>query len=243
MRNKLRLEVLPLFRQINPAAPANIAKTSRRLADAERVFDASMQQAVSLFADGIIDIGRLLEHPAPEYLLYELLVPKGFTPQQVEQVYSHLQSQTGRVFQSATHELAFDRGRLVVEQRREQPKPFRVPEPGVYSHCGRKFRFVLSDVIEISKSPGVATVDADKVRFPLTVRTVQTGDRFHPFGMKGSRLVSDYLTDRKRSLFEKRRQQVVCDAEGCIVWLVGERTDQRFAVVPSTRRLLRISIG
>ena len=243
VRNKLRLEVLPLFRQINPAAPANIAKTSRRLADAERVFDASMQQAVSLFADGIIDIGRLLEHPAPEYLLYELLAPKGFTPQQVEQVYSHLQSQTGRVFQSATHELAFDRGRLVVEQRREQPKPFRVPEPGVYSHSGRKFRFVLSDVIEISKSPGVATVDADKVRFPLTVRTVQTGDRFHPFGMKGSRLVSDYLTDRKRSLFEKRRQQVVCDAEGCIVWLVGERTDQRFAVLPSTRRLLRISIG
>ena len=69
---------------------------------------------------------------------------------------------------------------------------------------------------------------------------VQSGDRFQPFGMKGSRLLSDYLTDCKRTVFEKRRQQVVCDAEGRIIWLIGERTDQRFAVGTSTRRLLRI---
>ena len=241
VRNKLRLEVLPLLRQINPAAPANIAKTARRMADVERVFDISMRQAVScLSADGIIDILWLLQQPAPEYLLYELLTPKGFTPQQVEQVYEHLHTQTGRVFQSPTHELAFDRGRLVVEQRREQPAPLTIPEPGVYCHQAHKYHIEFTDIIEISKSPDVATLDADKVPFPLTIRCVQSGDRFQPFGMKGSRLVSDYLTDCKRTVFEKRRQQVVCDAEGRIIWLIGERTDQRFAVGTSACRLLRI---
>ena len=241
VRNKLRLEVLPLLRQINPAAPANIARTARRMADVERVFDISIQQAVScLSADGIVDVSWLLEQPAPEYLLYELLTSKGFTPQQVEQVYDHLHAQTGRLFQSPTHELAFDRGRLVIEQRREQPTPLTIPEPGVYCRAEQKYHIKLTDIVEISKSPDVATLDADKVRFPLTIRCVQSGDRFQPFGMKGSRLVSDYLTDCKRTVFEKRRQQVVCDAEGRIIWLIGERTDQRFAVDTSTCRLLRI---
>ena len=90
----------------------------------------------------------------------------------------------------------------------------------------------------LSRVPAVATLDADKVLFPLTVRPVKTGDRFHPFGMKGTRLVSDFLTDSKLSLIEKRRQLVVSDAHGAIVWLVGQRTDHRFSVDDSTKQVL-----
>ena len=60
--------------------------------------------------------------------------------------------------------------------------------------------------------------------------------------MKGSRLVSDYLTDKKRTIFEKRRQLAVCSADGRLAWLVGERTDQRFAVGDATRRVLSITM-
>lgn len=99
----------------------------------------------------------------------------------------------------------------------------------------------ISDNVTVSKEQFHVTLDADKVKFPLTVRTVQTGDRFVPFGIKGSRLVSDYLTDVKRSLLQKRRTIVVTDATKEIIWLVGERTDQRFAVDDSTSRVLFIS--
>ena len=71
---------------------------------------------------------------------------------------------------------------------------------------------------------------------------MREGDRFVPFGMTGSRLVSDYLTDLKVSLFDKRRQLVVTDAQDTIVWLVGRRTDNRFRISESTTSTLRISL-
>lgn len=242
VRNKLRLEVLPLLQQINPAVAANIAKTAQRMAEAEQVFNAAMATTIEeLFVDGVININSLLLQPSPEYLLHEILSPRGFTPSQVEQVFAALNAPSGRVFSSSTHEVAVDRGRLVVEQRQAQLPTRNIPEEGTYIYHGHmKFCFTVSDTVKISKSPDCATLDADKVQFPLVVRPVIAGDRFQPFGMVGTRLISDYLTDRKYTVFEKRRQLVIEDAAQRVVWLVGERTDQRFAVTEGTKRVLFI---
>lgn len=240
VRNKIRLNVMPLLHDINPAAAANIARTAHRLAEVECVFDRSIENILNEhFKDGTLDIETIRQYDAPECLLHELLAPRGFRPSQIEQLADSLDAPSGRIFQSATHEVAIDRGRIVVDCRRQPPPPLRIPETGTYNYANRQFRFTVYGCAQISKSPCCATLDADKVRFPLTVRPIQSGDRFHPFGMTGSRLVSDYLTDRKRSVFEKRRQLVVTDAEGCIVWLVGERTDQRFCIDPTTSRTLQ----
>lgn len=242
VRNKIRLEVIPLLHTVNPAAAANIARSARRLAEAERVFDAAVSAVVDqLFVDGAIDIAQLLCQPSPESLLYEVLAPRGFTPSQVEQLHQALTGPSGRQFLSPTHEAVVDRGRLIVDERRSPLPVLRIPEPGTYCyHDNRKFRVSSSDSVPVSRDPHCATLDAADVRFPLTVRPVQQGDRFHPFGMRGSRLVSDYLTDRKLSLIEKRRQIVLCDARDRILWLVGHRTDQRSAVTTSTRQVLVI---
>ena len=135
-----------------------------------------------------------------------------------------------------------DRGRLLIEAHREPLPVLRIPEEGTYRHADSgRLRVSVSNEVHVSKEAYCATLDADKVVFPLTLRPVQTGDRFQPFGMKGSRLVSDFLTDRKCSLIDKKRQLVVTDREGCIVWLVGMRTDQRFAVDSSTNQVLIVS--
>ncbi len=240
VRNKIRLEVLPLLQTINPAASENIAKTAQRMAEAEKVFNASVA-SFRASVTSTIDTADLLKQPSPEYLLYELLTPLGFTPSQVEQTFEALTGPSGRTFQSPTHELVIDRGRLVVEKRQEPLPTLRIPEPGTYCyHDDRKFRITLSDDVVVSRESACATLDADKVDFPLIVRPVQAGDRFQPFGMKGTRLVSDYLTDLKYTIFEKRRQLVVCDAHDQILWLVGLRTDQRFAIDGTTRRMMKI---
>ena len=258
VRNKIRLEVLPLLRQINPAASENIAKAASRMAEAEKVFNHFMQASVAeLFKDGCVEIEQLMKQPSPECLLHELLSPLGFTSAQVEQVFGGLTGPSGRIFQSPTHDVAIDRGRLIVEERGHgldvngpavsqptSPRDFRVPEPGVYHYAdGVKFRFEVSEGANVSKAPDLATLDADKVVFPLTIRPVQTGDRFQPFGMTGSRLVSDYLTDCKCSVFDKRRQLVLTDATARILWLVRRRTDQRFAVDAATRHVLTIQVS
>ena len=94
----------------------------------------------------------------------------------------------------------------------------------------------------MSKADDSVCIDRRKVSFPLVVRPALNADRFVPFGMKQSKLVSDYLTDRKRSLFDKRRQLVVADADGRIVWLVGERVDDRFRITPSSSVALILSL-
>ena len=119
----------------------------------------------------------------------------------------------------------------------------RIPEVGTYViHNEMKIRVSLvsrsTSQTPLSTLPSVATLDAATVRFPLTVRATQRGDRFQPFGMKGTKLVSDYLTDRKRSLFDKRRQLVVTDATGQILWLVNERPAESFRVTDDTKTLL-----
>ena len=80
------------------------------------------------------------------------------------------------------------------------------------------------------------------MEFPLTIRIIQQGDRFIPYGMNGSKLVSDYLTDKKISLWARRSQMVVTDARGEILWLVGHRIDHRFRITTSTKSVLKIEL-
>ena len=96
---------------------------------------------------------------------------------------------------------------------------------------------------DISHDKHIASLDAGTVHFPLIIRPVQQGDRFVPFGMKGSKLVSDYLTDRKCSVFEKRRQLVVTDASDSIIWLVNERPGDHYRITEKTRIILQIDCG
>ena len=245
VRNKVRLRVLPLLEDIAPGATANIDKTANYLREAEKVFQAEMrrEQGAFLNADGkSVEIELLQQLPSPSSFLHEWLMPLGFNSTQTEQMLSCL-GETGREFSSNTHTLVVDRKQLVVEPIAEPMKSIKMPECGTYRYDeSAAYKLEIADNVEISKSADVATVDADKVKFPLTLRPVSTGDRFVPFGMKGSKLVSDYLTNQKVSLLDKRRQLVLGDASGAIIWLVGRRTDNRFRIDNDTKRTLRITV-
>ena len=116
-----------------------------------------------------------------------------------------------------------------------------VPEEGTYIWDENSKVKVRKCAVYVSKDPYVATLDADKVAFPLTVRRVEEGDWMVPYGMKGRKLLSDLMTGLKMNVFEKRRQLLVVDAQGIIVWAVGLRTDHRVAVGDQTKTVLEIS--
>ena len=241
VRNKIRLEVIPLLQQINPSVKESIAQTAHWLQEAEKALGNLMPKMAG--GTPSIPLSWLRQQPSPEYTLYRLVKDYGFTSSQIEQMACHLDAEPGTLFRSPTHELLFDRGALLIEPIGEPVKPMRIPEVGTYViHNEMKMRVSLvsrsTSQTPLSTLPSVATLDAAAVRFPLTVRVTQRGDRFQPFGMKGTKLVSDYLTDHKRSLFDKRRQLVVTDATGQIVWLVNERPADSFRVTDDTKTLL-----
>ena len=289
-RNKIRLNVIPLLRELNPSASQSIFETSLRVTEALKVFDEAIQRSIADVTTPpsgdtcrgctclkctnqavekcpnqpvencttpqtqnsplIISVDRLKQQPSPEYTLHEILSPRGFTSAQIEQIYTSLDTNpTGKIITSCSHELAFDRSTLILQPHTPTPLvcPMHIPETGTYvlsdnlklkvetEECGDRY--------EPSRTADCASLDASDIKFPLTLRHIQPGDRFVPFGMTGTKLLSDYLTDRKKNIFEKRAQLVLTDAQQRILWLVGERTDNRFRITPHTQQALRLTIA
>ena len=87
-----------------------------------------------------------------------------------------------------------------------------------------------------------AFIDADSIKGALVLRPMRQGDRFRPYGMKkGTKLLSDFLTDRKVSLLDKQAQLVAVDsATDDIIWVVGREIDHRYRITPTTNRILRL---
>lgn len=237
LRNRLRLQVLPLLAELNPAVKENIIRTTENLSAAQALLDSVTER----YKDSSeLILNTLVEGVSREYVVFEWLKHYGFNGSQARQI---LDAETGRVFSSSTgFDVLKDRYRLLVEPTGEPMKPVKVPEEGTYvldEHTKISVRRVPAYV---SKSSETATIDAQKVKFPLVVRRVENGDWMMPFGMKGRKLLSDLMTDRKMNVFEKRRQLVVVDAQGVIVWVAGLRTDQRVAVSEATREVIEVKL-
>ena len=90
-------------------------------------------------------------------------------------------------------------------------------------------------------APNVALLDAEKMQGTLVIRPCRLGERFQPFGMRGSQLLSDYMTNRHFSRIEKALTGVIADEAG-VAWLMGERTESRFTIRANTKRVLRLTI-
>lgn len=247
-RNKIRLNVMPRMREIYPNADESIHQGARRLSDAFRIYEYGMDLLMQQVVHGNrILLEELNRTPAPETVLYEILSRMDFNPAQVAAIYEQQGGESGKVYESATHRLLRDREALVFEKKAVRPSRLEkvLPLEGIM-RVTDDVTFLISRSSYSSGGPlprekNVICMDLDKVEFPLVVRTPQTGDRFMPFGMKGMKLVSDFLTDLKKNVFEKERQLLVCSGDK-IAWVVGERPDDRFRVTEHTRHILRIQL-
>ena len=233
-RNVIRLDVMPLLRELNPQASRTIAEMASRLSETNSIYRSSVDEAVGrVCADGTISVQRLMSEVAPHAVLFECLREYGFASSVVDDMFLSIgRGQSGKVFASDSHEALIDRDAVVIrsidEVSADVPSFESIVDMQVYDYT--------PDFI-IERDRTVATLDADRLVFPLTLRRAAEGDRFIPFGMHGSKLLSDYMTDRKFSLFRKSNQLVVVDAEGTICWVVGERSDNRFRVDDDTQRV------
>ena len=226
-RNKIRLNLLPLMQEINPSVRRSILRTAAHLDEAATLYNIGIAEAREkvLCPEGI-RIAALLKEAEPQVLLHEILHPLGFNEAQTDDIFRSLNGQAGKAFESESWLVVKDRDLLLMQDKQTMSRPPQLEMTEVE----------LTPDFIIPRDRLTACFDTSKLHHALTLRLWQTGDTFVPFGMKGRKKVSDYLTDRKYSLLQKQRQWVLCCGED-IAWLVGERTDNRFRVDEHTRKV------
>ncbi|MBO5921525.1 MAG: tRNA lysidine(34) synthetase TilS [Bacteroidaceae bacterium] len=240
-RNKIRLEIIPKLAEINPSIKESLAGTAQRVSEAELIYRHTIREAVKrVKTENSIDIELLKKEIAPATLLHEILSPLGFNSKQTEDIYDSLDNEGSKIFSTTEWNVVKDRNSLIITPKDEiKAIDTILPATGtVETTLGtlsiKQFPFNN----HIPKQRNTACLDIEKLQLPLTLRNIQNGDRFAPFGMRGTKLISDYLTDRKKSLIEKQAQLVVTDAKGEIVWLVNERPSARCCITEKTKNVI-----
>lgn len=244
IRNKIRLDVIPLLKAINPSAVQSIVKTSENLAATEKIYNGVIENIrKKLLFDNKISIDLLKQQEEPQNILFELLYPYGFNIYTVENIFDSLDGISGKTFYSQSHRIIKDRKFLIIEEKKDKKENTYIIEKDCTS-IDTPLRLSIEtlekdSLTEIEKNPYTIYIDKDTIHYPLTIRRWQKGDRFVPFGMKGHKKVSDFFSNQKYSLIEKENTWLLCSQDK-IIWIIGKRSDDRFKITDTTTNILKI---
>ena len=250
LRNKIRLELLPMLAEFNPSIRQTLTETIGRMQGAWKVFENNIEKITreNTFRQNgylYIDIQKLQRQPDVNTVLFELLQPYHFHTDVVNQIVENLQDTSGARFQSDGYVLIKDREYLILsEEKRRNDFETEISEGNIEIKTPIHLFFnkkEKKDDFNISKTKEAVHVDFDKLRFPLTLRVWRAGDIFYPFGMTRSKKVSDFLIDEKVNVLEKQHTYVLLSGND-IVWVVGMRVDNRFRVTNETKNVFEIII-
>ncbi len=258
LRNKIRHELLPVIDGISKEGRSAILKSINHLASENELYrellNEKLSQLVTQEVPGtslrgaelcgatrqstVVECGLLRSflprNDMGEQLLFEWLRDFGFNSDQVHFIYEALNNgQPGTSFFSPTHRVTIERNGLELNPICQQDEtPLELSYEQITNDCS----FVMDT------SNRVAQLDYEKLSFPLQIRKWQAGDRFHPLGVKGSKLLSDFFVDQKMTNRQKEECYVLVTSDDTIVWVVGRRIDDRYKVTDKTKTILKVQI-
>ena len=246
LRNKIRHDLVPLLKELNPQFMEAFQKTQSYLQEsAAMVEDATIMiynQVVTQEEDLMyIDLKQLLRLPNYQSYLYQWLKEFGFTAW--DDIYELVHAVSGKQIYASDFRLLKDREQLIVSPIEENAEEISYEiEKGITDvNVPLKLSFCKVDAIS-NPSNTTIFVDEELLQFPLVIQKWNEGDLFQPFGMDGkSKKVSKLFKDEKLSLVEKENIWILWSGE-TIVWIIGLRQDERFKVLATTKNILKIQL-
>jgi len=240
-RNKIRHYITPVLEEIHPEFLQNFVKTIEILEqDGILIQQLIESKRKELFEknDSVIHISieKLKQlNPLHSYLHY-LFFEYGFRhPLEIEKlIYSN---ENGEI-NSESHRLIKNRNELLLSGINPmEPSPEFIIREGIILEKPLSLKISKSDARDFSAHE---TLDYEKIKFPLRLRKIKTGDIFFPFGMKGSKKLSKFFKDEKFSKLDKENSWLVVDDEDRILYVTGKRIDDRFKITEHTHKFLNI---
>lgn len=248
LRNKLRHEIVPILKSINPQLLDSFQDTINHLNDTADIVEESLnavaKRAITSIDEGGITykISEFKKVNNPRAYLFEMFKHYGFT--EWNDVLNLLDAETGKFVKSSTHKLQKHRELLVLTEIKSgsnniESIKFEVGDNTLDTLLGK---IILEKVNTYGdNTSSVIFVDADTLSNALTFRHWKTGDVFYPMGMQGKKKVSKYLKDEKL-LPQEKTKTFVLTSDNKIIWVMGRRADDRFKVTAQTKNILKISI-
>jgi tRNA(Ile)-lysidine synthase len=246
-RNFLRNKVIPLLRQLNPNLEDTFLRNSFHFQQeagivkeflSNKAVDYCTQTHDSLF----INRNRIRHERYLESILNYILMGYGFNGTQQRNIAEIVRSAegVGKGFRTATHVLTVDRSDLII-------KALPGPNENLYIRDLpqlKKIPFLKTTAVKQFKVPSAAelVIAQSKLVFPLLIRARKTGDRFRPFGLNGTKLLSDFMKEQKWNAFEKENCSLLVNGNDEIIWVMGYRSDERYKVTGKEADLLKLKI-
>jgi tRNA(Ile)-lysidine synthase len=249
LRNKLRHEVIPILCSINPEIQKGVTGTIKRLAEFEKIGDRVVKDwlksvIIQQGGDTWLNIGDILKMDPPEPFLWEFISGFGFNETQAGNMLASLDKNNRRVFHATKYKLVKDKGQLVISliEHKKKNKEFKInifiDKMNLINPIELSFtRVKIHNKYEIPVTIHIASLDFDKLQFPLTLRKWKDGDSFYPLGMNKKKKLSDFFIDQKIPVKEKENTWLL--VSGCnILWIIGHRIDDRYKVTAATKEVL-----
>ncbi|MDY4790387.1 MAG: tRNA lysidine(34) synthetase TilS [Bacteroidales bacterium] len=249
-RNKIRHELIPLVKEIAPNFDKIISKEIERFRETEVVFRSVINDAKTKLLEIEnqtikISIEKLKSYVPQKIFMYEILNDFGFNEATINSIEDALLETSGKQFYSETHRLVKDRDYLLIVKNEPQNlNQYLIEESqtSVYSPIILHME-ILKDLqyVKIPKNKEVAMLDYDKLSYPLILRKWKKGDSFFPYGLQGEKKISEFYKNLKYSILDKENQWLLC-SENDIIWVVGQRIDDRYKITKSTKTIYKIEL-
>lgn len=246
IRNKIRHQIVPILKEINPSLLETFDKTTAHLKESQQIVEDKVDEIsakTTVTVDNIlkIDISKIEKLSNPKAYLYQLLKDYNFT--EWNDVSNLLSAQSGKQILSKTHTLLKDRGFLLLSKKDFSTALEITTEIDENTTLITKPIHLRLENVQEKSTENKQTIYVDKhnLQFPLRLRRWQDGDFFYPTGMNGKKKLSKYFKDEKFSLLQKQNTWLLCNNDNAIIWVVGHRKDKRFDKKQETNTLLKIS--
>jgi tRNA(Ile)-lysidine synthase len=249
-RNKIRHSILPVLKEINPSIETTLNETAERLSEINEIISGiinDVRNKVSKLKGSLIVFKAIeLNSLTPKRtILFELFKPFGISTGQLDDLISLIDGKTGGQIYTQSHRIIKNRKEILVSLRKNDTTGyFEIKEIDDF----RKVPLVISasfaditEQFELPRSPNIACLDAVKISFPLIIRKWRSGDGFYPLGMKEKKKLSDYFIDNKYSIPDKENC-LILESEGKIIWIMGDRIDNRFKLTNASKKALIIEV-
>jgi tRNA(Ile)-lysidine synthase len=247
MRNKIRLDIIPEMKKLNPSLEETFRKNIEYFADLDYFLNTeieSLRNRLFNHQDNHIEIKieDIKSLNPNKFLLFELLKPFNFNSTTIENILANLDGISGKIFLSETHQILLDREILLLTTKQHEfIREQKIPKNQI-SIILNHGQIVLTELnqlpVDLRLDDSSIYVDAAALVYPLKLRGWQEGDRFFPFGMNGEKKISDYLISQKIPVSQKRNIPILINGDGKVIWVCGFRADDRFKVKSNTKKII-----